>query len=196
MVSALLSIVFVVLSTGNGGQYTLDRAQWYVGNVELHAADGSTHRIPGYHLVDTEEPSSLTLRLPDPIPNARYQSLSFTLGVDSVDNHGGPQEGALDPIHGMYWTWSTGFIFLKLEGTAAASPQPQHRIEYHLGGFRAPYNNVRRVQCSITGADEARIIVDVDAFMRTVNVAEMPGIMDVRRSSKVIDTAVEMFRVP
>lgn len=196
MLSVLLSIVFVVHSTGNGGQYTLERAQWYVGNVELHAIDGSSYRIAGYYLLDTDDPQSLRLELPELLPHADYRSLSFTLGVDSLDNHGGPREGALDPMHGMYWTWSTGYIFLKIEGTAPASPQPKNRIEYHLGGFRAPYNNIRRVHCAITSGQEARIVVDVDAFMRTINVAQTPGVMDVRSSADLIDQAVEMFRAP
>ncbi|WP_316930094.1 MbnP family protein, partial [Hymenobacter sp. IS2118] len=49
-------------------------------------------------------PASQLLALKD-IPVGDYQSVSFTVGVDSARNVAGAQTGALDPNNGMFWTW-------------------------------------------------------------------------------------------
>ncbi|MFN4989972.1 MAG: MbnP family protein, partial [Ignavibacteria bacterium] len=51
---------------------------------------------------------SLTFTIPDDI-----DSLCF--GLDSIDNVNTSFEGALDPIHGMFWTWNSGYVNCKIE---------------------------------------------------------------------------------
>lgn len=50
------------------------------------------------------------------VPAGLYDSLRFNLGVDSIANSTGEQTGALDPSLGMYWGWTSGYIFYRLEG--------------------------------------------------------------------------------
>jgi hypothetical protein len=52
----------------------------------------------------------------------------------------------------MYWTWASGYIFFKFEGTAekaVTTANPDGKFRYHIGGFGGPtptpINNVRRV---------------------------------------------------
>ena len=62
------------------------------------------------------------------------------MGVDSIRNVSGAQQAALPPSNGMFWSWSTGYIFLKAEGT---SPQSANNsFMFHLGGFMNPNNIV------------------------------------------------------
>jgi len=61
-------------------------------------------------------------------------SLHLTLGIDSAGNSSQFMNGDKDPIHGMYWTWSSGYVHLKLEGTKKGIP-----FEYHLGGYQGSY---------------------------------------------------------
>ena len=70
---------------------------------------------------------------------------AFTIGVDSARNVSGAQTGALDPALGMFWTWNTGYVMAKLEGTSPASAQPGNRFEYHIGGFKEPDNVIKQV---------------------------------------------------
>lgn len=66
-------------------------------------------------------------------------SISFLLGVDSLINEQGVKGGALDPLNGMYWTWRTGYINLKIEGSLRIKGGNEQSFAYHLGGFLEPY---------------------------------------------------------
>jgi len=46
----------------------------------------------------------------------------------------------------MFWTWNSGYIMAKLEGTSPVSSQPNNKFEYHIGGFREPVNVVSKVR--------------------------------------------------
>lgn len=61
-------------------------------------------------------------------------SLHLTLGIDSAGNSSQFMNGDKDPIHGMYWTWRSGYVHIKLEGTKKGIP-----FEYHLGGYQGSF---------------------------------------------------------
>jgi hypothetical protein len=75
-----------------------------------------------------------------------YRELLFQLGVDSTDQNRGAQTGALDPKKGMFWTWNSGYLSFKIEGSSAISNQPAHMIAYHIGGYRSPYSAVWKIK--------------------------------------------------
>lgn len=84
-----------------------------------------------YHLIDIEDPASLQITF-----DQGFSNCHLMLGVDSLTHTLGPLPGALDPVHGMYWTWQTGYIFFKIEGYHTASPARNHQFEFHLGGYQ------------------------------------------------------------
>ena len=69
----------------------------------------------------------------DSIPNGRYVSLKFNVGIDSVRNHSGDQSGDLDPSFGMAWSWTTGYIFFRHEGNYINSFGDTTQLFFHLG---------------------------------------------------------------
>ena len=73
-----------------------------------------------------------TLTLSD-VPEGSYTEMSYVLGVDSTRNVSGAQAGALSTANGMFWSWSTGYIMLKAEGTSPNSGTGS--FSFHLGGF-------------------------------------------------------------
>ncbi|MFZ5554363.1 MAG: MbnP family protein [Bacteroidota bacterium] len=72
-----------------------------------------------------------------------YQGISFAIGIDSVLNHSDPALLAADhPFsynisNDLHWGWSTGYIFLKMEGfsdTSGTGTGPfDHAFLYHIG---------------------------------------------------------------
>ena len=74
---------------------------------------------------------------------------SFQIGVDSIDNVSGAQANDLDPAKGMFWTWNSGYIMAKLEGSSSYSGVPDKRFTYHIGGFSGENNTIRQVTLSI-----------------------------------------------
>ena len=65
-----------------------------------------------YHLVDLNNPESLVLQT----QTENFDKIQFNLGIDKQTNLDGVKGGDLDPLKGMYWTWNTGYINIKIEG--------------------------------------------------------------------------------
>jgi len=95
-----------------------------------------------HYLIDLSEPKSL--KLPFTVP-AHATQLIFTLGVDSIKNTTGIQTGVLDPARGMFWTWRTGYIMARMQGTSPSANTAGKRFSYDVGGFESPYNAVRTI---------------------------------------------------
>ena len=105
--------------------------RYYISNIKLKRADGKEFIQPeSYYLLDQARDASLKFTIPD-VPVGNYNSLTFTLGVDAARNTGGAQTGAL-AISDMFWTWDTGYIFTKLEGSSTKAPNKA--LIFHIGG--------------------------------------------------------------
>jgi hypothetical protein len=123
-----------------GETFTVNRFKYYISHIQWkNQTTGKTYIVPdSYYLIDESEPVSKQIDLK--IPQGTYTSVSFIVGVDSLKNVSGAQDGVLDPINGMFWTWQTGYIMAKLEGTSPVSKLPRKRFEFHIGGFKGAYN--------------------------------------------------------
>jgi hypothetical protein len=122
-------------TTYHGDKVTLTKFKYYLGNIELKSKDGGAWRSSQkYYLIDIndETSSEFTISLPD-APAGEYVQLSFAIGVDSISNHSGVQEGALDPDHGMFWMWETGYVFFKVEGYYTSTQGQSGAMVYHIG---------------------------------------------------------------
>lgn len=95
--------------------FTILELKHYLTNIILTNNKGDQINLKNYHLLDAKVSSSTTITIQN-VPAGNYTSLSFLLAVDSARNHGGLQEGALDPAYGMFWTWNTGYIFYRING--------------------------------------------------------------------------------
>jgi hypothetical protein len=131
-------------------EITFNTLRYYFTNIVLHKADGSTWAEPeSYRIVDVRGNSMPTLTL-DNVPSGRYTKISFMIGVDSLRNTSGAQTGALDPAETMFWSWTTGYIFIKAEGVSPSAPQGM--FVYHIGGFQGPNNAIRTRTLDFDGA--------------------------------------------
>src|SRR5687767_43546 len=84
-------------TTFNGAKVSLTRMKYYISNIQLVRTDGIVWKEEkSYHLVELNEESSSRFRISlKGIPEGRYLKLSFSIGIDSLANHTGDQEGAL-----------------------------------------------------------------------------------------------------
>jgi hypothetical protein len=171
-------------TNSSGESFTVTKLKYYISNVRLLNADSVVYSLPdGYFLVDESNQASTKLSLPN-VPGGAYTSIKFTLGVDSARNVSGAQTGALDPANGMFWTWSSGYIFYKLEGT---SPAATGGITYHIGGFRDANNTnaIREVEVDFMGSSlqvdgsreaEIHVLADVLKVFSTPNTISIASI--------------------
>lgn len=126
-----------------GEEYTVNRFKYYIHDISLINDTTAISISPEYYLVNEEVAASKKISLSTPVRT--YQGISFLLGVDSVRNVSGAQTGALDPAHGMFWTWASGYITAKLEGHSPASTLSGQLFTYHVGGYKLPHVSYRRI---------------------------------------------------
>lgn len=125
--------------TPAGDEFRVTRLRYYLSNLRLHRKDGQWFVAPsdaksslGYYLIDAADPASQRFEI-EGVPPGEYDGIEFLAGVDGRRNHSGAQPGTLDPAHGLFWTWKSGYIFFQLEGESPQSPAPEHALIYHLG---------------------------------------------------------------
>lgn len=128
--------------------------KYYISNIMLEKADGTFWaEAESYHLLDATIAASQSKTLIN-VPTGDYKSIRFTVGVDSARNTSGAQTGALDPANTMFWSWNSGYIFIKLEGTSAQSPSGN--FKYHVGGFKGA-NNALQIGDVSFGTDKLTV---------------------------------------
>ncbi|MCA0428981.1 MAG: hypothetical protein LCH32_00600 [Bacteroidetes bacterium] len=129
----------------NSDTFKVSMFNYYISNIKLTATDNSVYNeTESYHLVKANVANSLSFDLNE-VPIKDYKSISFVIGVDSLRNVSGSQTGALDPANGHFWTWSSGYIMAKLEGTSPQSSDPAKKVIFHIGGFKGIYNALKTV---------------------------------------------------
>lgn len=204
-----------------GENYSITLLQYFVSNIKLSKADGTTYTVPqdsSYFLIkEGDEDFSEALVN---VPEGDYTSLTFTVGVDSLRSTMdiSKRTGVLDPTggmdDGMYWGWNSGYIFFKMEGLSSAAPvdgSGQHKFRYHIGGFggySAPtLNNIKTVTLDLSERGIAQVrkgktsnihlIVDMDKVMSgatTVSIAAYPTVMLGDFSAEIASNYAQMFR--
>jgi hypothetical protein len=134
-----------------GEQFNITTFKYYLSNFSFTNTDGNVVKYPGkYYLVNEAVNESKTISI-DNVPLGDYKSVSFTIGVDSVRNVSGAQTGALDPLNGMFWSWNSGYIMAKLEGSSPVSKAADKSLVFHIGGFKGEYNALRNVTIATAG---------------------------------------------
>lgn len=206
-----------------GQNFTVSMLNYYISNIALRNSDGSLYTVPvndSYFLIKESDESTQTFSIS--VPEGDYTELSFLIGVDSLKSVSPVSErtGVLDPTGdalGMYWTWNSGYIFMKMEGDSPQAPYDStsgtNRIRYHIGGFggyNSPTpNNLRRVTLSFNGAAaEVRqektkapnVHIEADVLKlfsgtQQVSFAAEPTVMGGVTASAIADNYRNMFRV-
>lgn len=114
--------------------------KYYVSNIRLKKTDGSWWTEPNsYHLVDLSSNTTFDITMLG-IPYGDYTDIAYVLGVDSTANVSGAQDGDLSVANNMFWSWNSGYIMLKAEGSSPQSADGT--FAFHLGGFFGPDNVV------------------------------------------------------
>jgi hypothetical protein len=178
--------------------YSITKLKYYVSDIELTTIDGKIVKVNSSFLVDENKKDSKNIVLKN-CAEGNYLSLSFIVGVDSLHNCSGVQSGSLDPVNGMFWEWNTGYIFFKLEGISGSSTMPGSIFEYHIGGFKAPTNCIRKItiplnQNSITSTINLKVDINkIFSFKKNVSIAQLPIVADQANSVLIADQYAQLF---
>ena len=115
-----------------GNLYSINILKYYVTNMVLVDENNKEWFAKNYNLINIDEPTQNTFILSG-VPNTNYTKMKFMLGVDSLRNLTGVQDGFLDPSYGMLWDWNTGYIFFKHEGNYKNTINELKPLRLHLG---------------------------------------------------------------
>ncbi len=144
----LLKNKFIYRNAANDS-FSVSKWQFYLSNFKFIDQTGGEYNIDeSYYLIDAFDEARHTIRIKNVKPGT-YVGLKFLVGVDSTRNVSGAQTGDLQQVYGMFWSWSQGYIFSKLEGDYITSnATPLQNFSHHVGGFLAPYNCIEQVSLS------------------------------------------------
>jgi hypothetical protein len=131
-------------TNNNNDSFKVTIFRYYISNVVLTKSDNSTYSVPNFyykidHAISTKQNFTMS-----GIPVADYKAIQFMVGVDSTHNCSGAKDGELS-VSDMFWSWSTGYIFAKMEGTSPKSTATGKILNFHIGGFTTPNIAMRTV---------------------------------------------------
>ena len=169
-------------------KFTLENFKYYISNFYLENSKGKKISYSETFFINEDEETSKEIKLKN-IPVDEYISIGFILGVDSLHNCSGAQSGALDPVNGMFWTWNTGYIFLKLEGKSSYSSSPGNIVEYHIGGYKQPSNCIREIKLNmknnLTFRNNEQSLINIK--VNALEILKTPNTIDFKKLSSVVD---------
>lgn len=193
----------------NGDSFTVSKFNYYISNVVLKGSGNTPDYTEptSYHLIEhSATPSEMTFYI-DKVPGGNYKAITFMIGVDSLRNVSGAQDGALDPINGNFWDWNTGYIMLKFEGTSPKATTTGKKIMLHSGGFSGVNNVLKTVTLDMPNeikvtkatANHIHFTADVQKLFKSPNVIDfsatqtimMPG----AEAKKLADNYANMFTI-
>lgn len=140
-------------------QVAIADLRWYLSDIALLTADGGEHSIvldgssafqsPTLALLDFEDGSGACASAGTPqlhteitglARDLEYTGIAFTLGVPFDGNHGdsATAEAPLN-VSTMFWSWQSGYKFLRLDSIVDGSPW-----NFHLGSTRCASDGATR----------------------------------------------------
>ncbi len=155
-------------TNANGQRFNITMFNYYVSNISLIHTNGTKYTLPrdsSYFLIREEDATTHNIRLRN-IPAGDYRGVEFVIGVDSVKcaSPASERTGVLDPAGagaGMYWSWNSGYIFVKMEGTSDVAGSADKKFRFHIGGFggysSATINNIKFTTLLAPGSDLAKV---------------------------------------
>ncbi len=130
-----------------GDSVTFTTFNYYISNIRLVRTDESEF-VPqkSYYLIKLSNASGkLELEIPN-VPFAEYKAIHYMIGVDSARVVDADLSlPALQPINGMFWSWNSGYIFVKCEGNSPQAASSNKKFAFHVGGYRQPNSAIQMV---------------------------------------------------
>ncbi len=164
--------------SSNTDTFFVNTCKVYLSKFSVVYRNKEVVQIPNsYYLVNFSERNTAEISLPI-AKDKHIQSISYFIGIDSATNTAGTQSGALDPTLGMYWSWQSGYINWKIEGTSPSAKTRKNAFQFHIGGYLTPNLAVRKVEFEpIQGKAKHIIRIQLDELFNQIRLKETNTIM-------------------
>jgi hypothetical protein len=185
--------------------FSVSMFKYYISNIKLFREDNYVFNEPeSYRLLNQNDTTTCKFIIKN-VPLGNYTGMEFTIGVDSLRNCDGAQTGALDPVNDMFWDWSQGYIFAKMEGLCNRAPGGG--FFHHVGGFTGLNNAIVKstpsfgtnmIQVTNTGVSKVYIKADILEWFKNPSIIDLASYSAVgggKKSSELAATYSDMFSV-
>ena len=184
----LAGIKVVLIRPLQADSINIDGFKCYLSNIVVSDSNKKKDLSPSNcHLLDFTSSDTATLYL-SPFANANL--LEFNLGLDSVINTSGALGGQLDPSNGMYWTWQSGYINFKIEGTSPHCLARNHEFQFHAGGYAYPYNALNTINLELIPNKTFHIEIDLALFFKLISIQNLNHVMSPGPNAIIISKAL------
>ena len=183
-------------SLDNNDSITFEMLKFYLSNIVLyHNEIAVWEEKNSFHLVNYENSSSLKIVCDIPV-DLNYNQLKFDIGIDSITNVSGAMGGDLDPTKGMYWTWQSGYVNFKLEGTSNICDSYKNEFQYHVGGYQAPYATLQSVVLPVKKGSQINIEIAIKEFINSIHLKDESHIMSLgAKAVELSELLITMFKI-
>jgi hypothetical protein len=147
-------------------QFYISNLTFLKDNIEVQSFDSI------FYLVDITKNNELNFNL-----DYDFTHLSFDLGIDSMTNVSGAFGDNLDPIHGMYWTWQSGYINFKIEGISPVCKTRKNQFQFHLGGYQFPFNCIQSVKLEVHSNKDIVVLLNLEKWMNEIDLSNSSSLM-------------------
>ena len=178
-----------------GGHLQIDELRFYLSHFRFYKKGKWVLTEPNsYHLVDARIVKSREIRIENE-KNLDFDEMKFNLGIDSATNVSGAMGGDLDPTKGMYWTWQSGYINLKLQGKSDLCKTRNREFQFHLGGYLGSDNALQERSFAVNSEKEIKILFDSEIFLGKVDLTHQNHVMSPKKAAVILshDAAQAFF---
>lgn len=155
----------------------IETLKFYISYVQLFEDEKLVYtEKESYHLYDFSDSTHHSFNLKTPT-TIKFNSIKFNLGIDSITNVSGAMGKDLDPTKGMYWTWQSGYINFKLEGTSNLCTNPKKEFQYHLGGYMKPFYCIQTVSLNASQKSTIHILLDLNQIIKAIDLSKQDHMM-------------------
>ncbi len=160
------------------GVINIKKLRFYITNLKLvFPRSEYVYLDKQAHLVDAMDTTSMKISLESNREKGEKAILTFDIGVDSSLNEKGASGDDLDPMHGMYWSWQSGYINFKIEGIAKNCPARKNQFIFHVGGYAHPYNTLQEVRLPIEYTEQILLKIDLPKLFETIDLSTQYKLM-------------------
>jgi cytochrome c peroxidase len=149
--------------------FSLTRLDGLLSELALQRTNGTWLESGAWHVFFSVEQQRLTA-MADGLPPEPFQAIRFRIGVDAKTDASDPQVWPPGhPLHpdvcGLHWGWSSGYVFLAVEGHWESAPGQRSGFSYHLAGAENPMMVELPIQFSGAQSSTIQLRFDVDRLL-------------------------------
>ncbi len=170
--------------------------KFYISEIEINYKEGTHFKEKNsYHLINAENFKSFPITKKE---NKEISKISFTIGIDSTSSVSGALSGDLDLQNGMYWSWQSGYINMKIEGKSNSCKTRKNAFQFHIGGYLEPNYALRKINinCNSIYKNQIDVVMDLSKLFEGINLSETNSIMiPGKKAMQFADLAAKIFSV-